>query len=441
MLKARLGAYDGKGNFRVGSAEEVPEAFSAMSNALTGGCYAEAWVGYTTELAVMVLNSQEENCVRSRCFPVVDFKSVNSILLSTRCPAMVPEPVRRRAQEVALLAIEALPQYSYGVFGVELFALPDGRVFLNEIAPRPHNSGHYTIEGCGTSQFKAHLLGVLSGLPEYQSYEYRVSTSSLDLSLRVGAATMINMVEGKGFPPGVFSLNSSLGATMHWYGKAEQRVGRKMAHVTICASNHGVLQQSIEASCSEVAQISYDTGTPAVVGVIMGSDSDLPCMIKAVDVLLHFEIPYGVTIVSAHRTPERMSKYAKEAQGRGLKVIIAGAGGAAHLPGMVAAMTPLPVVGVPVKTSTLSGVDSLYSIVQMPRGVPVATVAIGNAKNAALLAARIVAASTGDTDLSQKLEAFRRDAENEVKAKAQQLEDMGPYDYARERNLVNKTVM
>lgn len=136
----------------------------------------------------------------------------------------------------------------------------------------------------------------------------------------------------------------------------------------------------------------------------MGSDSDLGTMQAAETLLQEFGVPYELEIVSAHRTPERMADYAKTARKRGLKVIIAGAGGAAHLPGMVAAHTTLPVIGVPVQTSSLNGVDSLYSIVQMPRGVPVACVAIGNAYNAGLLAVRILSAS--DARYAKKLEAF-----------------------------------
>lgn len=127
-----------------------------------------------------------------------------------------------------------------------------------------------------------------------------------------------------------------------------------------------------------------------LVGIIMGSDSDLPVMQEAAKVLEEFDVNYEITIVSAHRTPDRMFEYAKTAKSRGIEVIIAGAGGAAHLPGMVAAITPLPVIGVPVKTSSLNGLDSLLSIVQMPGGVPVATVAINNAKNAGLLALQIL---------------------------------------------------
>ena len=131
----------------------------------------------------------------------------------------------------------------------------------------------------------------------------------------------------------------------------------------------------------------------ALVGIVMGSDSDLPTMKAAAEVCEEFSVPYEINIVSAHRTPTDMVKYGQEAHKRGLRVIIAGAGGSAHLPGMIAANTPLPVIGVPIRTEALSGLDSLLSIVQMPPGVPVATVAIGGAKNAALLAIQILATS------------------------------------------------
>ncbi len=127
-----------------------------------------------------------------------------------------------------------------------------------------------------------------------------------------------------------------------------------------------------------------------LVGIIMGSDSDLPVMERAAQVLKEFGVPYEISIKSAHRTPDEMFKYAEEAEGRGIEIIIAGAGGAAHLPGMTASKTTLPVIGVPIPLTHLNGIDSLLSIVQMPKGIPVATVAIGNAENAGLLAARIL---------------------------------------------------
>lgn len=148
--------------------------------------------------------------------------------------------------------------------------------------------------------------------------------------------------------------------------------------------------------------------TPRV-GLIMGSDSDWSVMADAAEALAEFEVPFEVGVVSAHRTPGRMLDYAREAAGRGLEVVIAGAGGAAHLPGMVAAATPLPVIGVPVPLARLDGLDSLLSIVQMPAGVPVATVAIGGARNAGLLAVRILGAA--DHDLRTQMIAFQADLE------------------------------
>ncbi|GAA5112286.1 5-(carboxyamino)imidazole ribonucleotide mutase [Pseudonocardia adelaidensis] len=151
------------------------------------------------------------------------------------------------------------------------------------------------------------------------------------------------------------------------------------------------------------------------VGVIMGSDSDWRVMEAAGDALAEFEVPYEVGVYSAHRTPQRMLDYAGSAAGRGLRVVIAGAGGAAHLPGMVAAATPLPVIGVPVPLAQLDGLDSLLSIVQMPAGVPVATVAVGGARNAGLLAVRILAA--GDATLRGRMERFQADLADSVLAK------------------------
>ena len=153
----------------------------------------------------------------------------------------------------------------------------------------------------------------------------------------------------------------------------------------------------------------------ALVGIVMGSDSDLPVMEEAAAVCREFSIPYEMRVTSAHRTPDVMAEYAKTAASRGIMVIIAGAGGAAHLPGMVASYTSLPVIGLPVKSKTLQGVDSLLSIVQMPAGVPVATVAIGNGKNAGLLAVRILAAQ--DPEIRQRMDAYRLAMAEESMAK------------------------
>lgn len=169
-----------------------------------------------------------------------------------------------------------------------------------------------------------------------------------------------------------------------------------------------------------------NSNTPEI-GIIMGSDSDLPTMQAAIKICEEFAVKHEVAIVSAHRTPQVMVEYAQNAHQRGLKVIVAGAGGAAHLPGMVASLTPLPVIGVPVATKNLQGIDSLYSIVQMPRGIPVATVAIGNAQNAGLLAIQIIAAQ--NQELLKKVVEYRQNLTQIVSTKQQRLNSLGYQEY------------
>jgi 5-(carboxyamino)imidazole ribonucleotide mutase len=168
----------------------------------------------------------------------------------------------------------------------------------------------------------------------------------------------------------------------------------------------------------------------AKVGIVMGSDSDLPIMSKAAEVLDVLKVEYDITVISAHRMPDVFYDYAKSAEGKGYKVIIAGAGGAAHLPGMTAAIFPLPVIGVPIMTKSLGGVDSLYSIVQMPGGIPVATVAINGALNAGILAAKILAAS--DPELLERIKAYAEVLKESVQAKSDKLAKTGYEVYLKE---------
>jgi len=427
MLKARKGGYDGKGNAVVASESELAAAFKSLGSA---DCYAEKWCAYEREVAVMVVRNRAGD---ARAYPVVDFTAKNSICHTTMCPTTCSVAVQERISEVAVQAIKSLGSGASGIFGVELFVFHDGTVTLNEVAPRPHNSGHYTMEACSVDQFEAHVRAVM-GLPLPD-----------DTSLCVGTALMVNVVSmvqepTAETPAKEFSrLANVCGAGGHWYGKASASKGRKMAHVTVTAPSVASLAQRLQPVADLVG-----IGMPvpqALVGVIMGSDSDLPCMKEACEVLKEFGVPYECTVVSAHRTPDRMVQYAREAAGRGLQCIIAGAGGAAHLPGMVAALTVLPVIGVPVKTSALSGVDSLYSIVQMPKGVPVATVAIGNAKNAGLLAVRMIAGCGGDEGLMEKMAKFQEAARQEVEEKAKKLETIGEDAYLASSGKKSTTVM
>lgn len=169
------------------------------------------------------------------------------------------------------------------------------------------------------------------------------------------------------------------------------------------------------------------------VGIVMGSDSDLPIMCKACEILDKLGISYDVTVISAHRMPDIFFHYAKTAESKGFKVIIAGAGGAAHLPGMAAAIFPLPVIGVPIHTKALGGVDSLYSIVQMPSGIPVATVAINGAFNAGLLAAEILA--TSNPELLDKIKEYKDGLKDSVVAKKEKLEEIGYSEYLKQMTL------
>lgn len=167
----------------------------------------------------------------------------------------------------------------------------------------------------------------------------------------------------------------------------------------------------------------------AQVGIVMGSDSDMPVMAKAADILEQFGVSYEMTILSAHREPDEFFAYAKTAEEKGFKVIIAGAGMAAHLPGMCAAIFPMPVIGIPMHTTSLGGRDSLYSIVQMPSGIPVATVAINGGANAGLLAAKILA--TSDQGLLQKLKDYSENMKREVQAKDRKLQETGYKNYSK----------
>ncbi|KAJ1978179.1 phosphoribosylaminoimidazole carboxylase ade2 [Dimargaris xerosporica] len=453
MLKAKKMAYDGRGNAVIKSEADIPRAWQALvpaegdAAATTSNLFVEQWVPFTKELAVMVVRSRD-GMVRS--YPLVETVQKDNICHLVLAPAQMEGTVATRAKKIAESAIMSLD--GAGVFGVEMFLLEDGGVLLNEIAPRPHNSGHYTIEACETSQFENHLRAIM-GRPLGST------------ALKVGAAAMVNVLgadtEAETMKPYAAALSVD-GATIHAYGKESCRPGRKMGHITVVGQSmsqvHARLLPILRAiggppteepttqqpppptattttiSAAVKHLQSYDArvdvalaSVSPLVAMIMGSDSDLPKMKAGAKILEEFGVPFELTIVSAHRTPDRLCQFAKQAHKRGVKAIIAAAGGAAHLPGMVASMTPLPVIGVPIKGSSLDGVDSLYSIVQMPRGVPVATVAIDNSTNAALLAIRILAPFI--TEYLDKMVKYQHAMEKEVHKKVDKLKAVGWEEY------------
>lgn len=341
---------------------------------------------------------------------------------------------------------------------------------VNEIAPRPHNSGHYTIEAVPhMSQYKAQLYSILDE-PIPEALEPHVA-SSIMINILGGAnpGAHLRLVEQA---KKLYAKGTAV--YPHLYGK-ESKPSRKIGHITLTST---VSIAELERFAQPLLQIADEirqerlqaasqalrpTDTPktaapskkgadALVLVTMGSDSDLPVLKAGIDILNQFGVPWTIDITSAHRTPAKMGQVATEAASKGIKVIIAAAGGAAHLPGMLAAYTPLPVIGVPVKATHLDGLDSLLSIVQMPvgfsdsllgsqfpclrnlkltfcpqRGVPTATVAINNSTNAALLAIRFLGAFI--PDLHEKMRKYQLDMEKQVNDKADLLKEIDVQAY------------
>ncbi|KAH8697731.1 phosphoribosyl-aminoimidazole carboxylase [Talaromyces proteolyticus] len=421
MLKSKTLAYDGRGNYPVRSKDEILAALEALKER---PLYAEKWANFKMELAVMVVKTKDT--VLS--YPTVETVQEDSICKLVYAPARnVSDTINKKAQELARNAVAAFE--GKGVFGVEMFLLEDDSILLCEIASRVHNSGHYTIEGCGLSQFDTHLRAILDLPIPARSVELRQPSIMLNI---IGGATPDSHLQ---VAERALSIPN---ASIHLYSKGAARPGRKMGHITVTGATMYDAETTIQPLIDTVDEIRAqrkDIKTPAAkpstsqptptVGVIMGSDSDLKTLVPGLKLLRdYFGIDPEVDITSAHRTPNYMAEYASKAASRGIKVIIAAAGGAAHLPGMAAAHTALPVIGVPVKGSALDGVDSLYSIVQMPRGVPVATVGINNSINAALLAARIL--GSYEPAVQRKVEQYADNAKVEnLEIKGVKIKEIG----------------
>jgi phosphoribosylaminoimidazole carboxylase len=466
MLKTRRDAYDGRGNHPLRSVSDIEPALKALK----GDLYVEKWANFKMELAVMVVKTSQNCTVElatsskhsraehwwrdiTHAYPAVETVHEDSICKLVYAPARsVSKKVLVKAQDLARRAVATF--LGTGVFGVEMFLLEDDSLVVNEIAPRPHNSGHYSIEACHMSQYEAHLRAILPNLAE------TITRGATDMLTPDTHAVMLNILGGPAPDSHLLVAKAALkipGAKIHLYGKGEGRPGRKMGHITLIASSMEEAETKMHplvnwvdavrahkfdipaSSDTDPAEAIIETFTKLsasrlapfrpkpLIGVTMGSDSDLAVMKPGLAVLNSFNVPYEVTITSAHRTPARMFAYAQDAAARGLKVIIAAAGGAAHLPGMLASGTPLPVIGVPVKGSSMDGMDSLLSIVQMPKGVPVACVAVNNSTNAALLALRMLGMK--DEKVLEQMEGYMKSMESEVVKKAERLEGVGWVGY------------
>ncbi|KAL4955634.1 AIR carboxylase-domain-containing protein [Aspergillus filifer] len=428
MLKSKTMAYDGRGNYRVNSKDDIADALEFLKGR---PLYAEKWAYFQKELAVMVIKTKDS--VLS--YPTVETVQEDSICKLVYAPARnVPDSINQAAQKLARKAVATFE--GKGAFGVEMFLLNDNSLLLCELASRVHNSGHYTIEGCALSQFETHMRAILD-LP--------IPPESLQLRQ---PSIMLNIIGGSEPDTHLKAAEAALSipnASIHLYSKGAAKPGRKMGHVTVTAATMAEAESHIQPLINVVDEIrsqrpdiktkpapSSPTKPTPQVAVMMGSDSDLKTLVPGLKLLRDtFGIEPAVDITSAHRTPNFMAEYASSAAAKGIKVIIAAAGGAAHLPGMAAAHTALPVIGVPVKGSSLDGVDSLHSIVQMPRGVPVATVGINNSINAALLAARIIGAF--DATVQRKVEAYAENARVEnMEVKNTKMQELGWEKYFSE---------
>ena len=468
MLKSRTEAYDGRGNYPVKAVSDIENALKTLSDR---PLYAEQWQDFKMELAVNVVKispsvvhadlfENRDNLPAAAwdkltvAFPTVETIHEDSICKLVYAPARgVSKAIQQKAQEMARHAVSTFP--GTGVFGVELFLLKDDSLVVNEIAPRPHNSGHYTIEACKMSQYQAHLRAILPHLAK------TITPGSTDMKTSNMHAIMLNILGGPHPDSHLLVSKAAMtipGAEVHLYGKGDGAPGRKMGHVTITGSSMEECQLAIQPLTDLVDSIRFhrstSTSTPAessatilatankitsdraptkpkpLIGVTMGSDTDLETLKPGLTILEASGIPYEYDITSAHRTPQYMIDYGESAADRGLKVIICAAGGAAHLPGMMASSTCLPVIGVPVKASSMDGLDSLFSIVQMPRGIPVAAMGIGNSTNAAIEALRIV--GTFDERAKEWVLRHLKDMEAENYRKGENLRKVHWRDYVRQ---------
>lgn len=413
MLKSRTEAYDGRGNYRVQSAQDFPGALEALGSR---PLYAEKWANFKAELAVMVVKTKDGVLA----YPTVETVHEDSICKLVYAPARnVSAKVLEQAQDLAKRAVACFS--GKGVFGVEMFLLEDNDLLINEIAPRPHNSGHYTIEACPVSQYDAHLRAILD-LPLTQSC-LRIREPSIMLNI-LGASAPDSHVQ-----IAERCLAAVPETSIHLYGKGEARKGRKMGHMTLTAPTMRDAEQQMQKLVDISDDVRGKSSAPqaqtssGLVAVIMGSYSDMPVLDAGVKILKQFGIPVEQHITSAHRTPEWMNEFVGGAAAKGIEVIIAAAGGAAHLPGMAASHTTLPVIGVPVKPSIGDGLDSVHSILNMPRGVPVATVGVNNSTNAALLAARILGVKYKGVE--DKYRRYVENAKDEVMERERVLSEEG----------------
>jgi phosphoribosylaminoimidazole carboxylase len=383
ILKTKYGGYDGKGVWRIDTIEEMNQIIKE-SGLPRKQFYCEEYIDHICEFAIQICLHNSKIVGIYPLVHTVQDPEYGICLETHTFPDKLEEPleysdfrkIENEAVKICKLLAKLMSDYTgntyTGILSVEFFLTMEDKLLINELSPRVHNSGHYTIEGCLVSQFESHI-NLITDPDFYGNINTQLIHPEKD-------TVMVNILGGREYDE---NIPTESGVYMHWYHKNKKngdtyKLNRKIGHYTY------------EREPSMERQYIY---------VIMGSSSDLPQMQPCIDLIKRFGVSCHIDVISAHRTPDLMFEFAHNVQKWGGKVVIAAAGGAAHLPGMVASITNLPVIGVPIETKALGGQDSLYSIVQMPDGVPVATVGIGKSKNAAILAFKIL----GRFDIIQEL--------------------------------------
>jgi phosphoribosylaminoimidazole carboxylase len=349
IVKTKKDGYDGKGVWVMKSSDELSK-FMLDNNVNKNDIFIEDYIEIKKELAVIAYLYKNKVCF----YPIVETIQENGICKEVICPTPLNSYIRKQIKHLTKRIL--LDFNTKGVFAIE-FLYNGDEIYVNEISPRVHNSGHYTIEATNCSQFEQHMRSIL----DLECIQPKMTISHVKMTNVLGTGKKINKK--------LFNKPN-----FHWYHKKPNgeyyKKNRKIGHYT---------------KKLFITEIPYP-----LIYIVMGSSSDLPYLQPGIDLLKKYNIPIHVDVVSAHRSPHLMYDFGEEFESKCGKVIIAAAGGAAHLPRMLASITTQPVIGVPIPTKHLGGQDSLYSIVQMPDGVPVATVGIGKSKNASILAMKIL---------------------------------------------------
>ena len=391
VVKAKRGGYDGKGVWFFEKPEQVEELLK-VSGMKRCDIYLENFVDIEKEIAVVYCGygSRDDllGYVEHVTYPIVETVQKDGICTTVTCPTSLTLKQREKVEEIVSNFCREFG--TVGIVAMELFLTVDGEIFINEVSPRVHNTGHFTIEATNCSQFEQHIRAVM-GL------------DIIEPKLTVPYAVMHNILS-EGYNSQDYSYLSKSGS--HWYGKVPTIIYKEIVDENVTDKDADTRVTKIFRKNRKIGHITQSLEPSQVsfplIYIVMGSMSDLPTMTPAIDLLKDYKMPYKVDVVSAHRSPDWMYEFGKNVESLGGRVIIAAAGGAAHLPGMLASITPLPVIGVPIPSKHLNGQDSLLSIVEMPDGVPVATVGIGKAKNAAILALKIIGAMKEVKDIIKK---------------------------------------